>query len=315
VLLFTGFLIDGIVHFGSTGSMVKEENYFMASTKNRQINPKHQAILDYFYVILGAFLIGLAFNLFLLPNDVASGGVAGISIIIDELFGIEPAFVQWGLNVPLFLAGVLILGANFGLKSLVGTIALPFFVYLTKDISPATDNALLASIFGGMGVGLGLGVVFKGRASTGGIDVAAQILHKFTGITLGLCIAIFDGSVVLTSAFVFDVEKALYALIGLFATSRTIDVVQVGLKTSKNVMIISNKVEEMRKAIFENIDRGVTIINGEGGYTGEERNIIMCVVDQKEFTKLLKTVHIVDTKAFVIAMSAAEVLGEGFKTK
>ncbi|WP_102028675.1 YitT family protein [Salirhabdus sp. Marseille-P4669] len=279
------------------------------------LSDKAQVIQDYVYVILGSFFIAFAFNLFLLPNDVASGGVAGISIILDEIFGIEPAFSQWGLNVPLFLAGVIILGANFGIKSLVGTLALPLFVYVTKDFTPATMNPLLGSIFGGMGVGMGLGIVFRGRASTGGIDVAAQILHKYTGISLGLCIAIFDGSIVLTSAFVFNVEQALYALIGLFATSRTIDLIQVGFTTSKNVMIISDKVEEMRKAIFVNIDRGVTILNGEGGYTGEQRSIIMCVVDQKEFTKLTKTVNNVDSKAFVIAMSAAEVLGEGFKSK
>lgn len=285
--------------------------------RNRRepLSNRAQTILDYFYVIIGSFFIAGAFNLFLLPNDIASGGVAGVSIIVDELFGIEPAFTQWGLNIPLFLAGVLILGANFGLKSLVGTLALPFFVYLTRHMDPATLNPLLGSIFGGMGVGLGLGIVFRGRASTGGMDVAAQILHKFTGISLGLCIAIFDGSIVLASAFVFDVEKALYALIGLYATSRTIDIIQVGFTTSKNVMIISDKVEELRKAIFEEIDRGVTILKGEGGYTGDERKILMCVVDQKEFTKLTNIVNNVDNSAFVIAMSAAEVLGEGFKTK
>jgi uncharacterized membrane-anchored protein YitT (DUF2179 family) len=285
----------------------------LRKNKREPISEKAQIIMDYIYVIVGAFFIAFSFNLFLLPNEVASGGVAGISTLTAALFNWEPAYVQGGLNVPLFLAGVIILGANFGVKSLVGTLVLPLFVYLTKDFEPATLNPLLASVFGGIGVGTGLGIVFRGRASTGGIDVAAQILHKFTGISLGLCIAIFDGTIVLTSAFVFSVEQALYALIGLFVTSRTIDIIQVGFKTSKNVMIISNKVEEMRKAIFENVDRGVTLLNGEGGYTGDQRNIIMCVIDQKEFTKLTKTVNTVDTKAFVIAMSAAEVLGEGFK--
>ncbi|MBB6453611.1 uncharacterized membrane-anchored protein YitT (DUF2179 family) [Salirhabdus euzebyi] len=287
-------------------------------TKNGRRQPlsdKTQLIIDYFFVIVGAFFIAFAFNLFLLPNDIASGGVAGISTITDEVFGWEPAFVQGFLNVPLFISGVLILGVNFGLKSFIGTLALPFFVYLTKDFDPATNNALLASIFGGIGVGTGLGIVFKGRASTGGIDVAAQILHKFSGISLGLCIAIIDGMIVFTSAFVFSVEQALYALIGLFVTSRTIDIIQVGFNTSKNVMIITDCVESMRKAIFDEVDRGVTILNGEGGYTRESRNIIMCVVDQKEFTKLTKTVNKVDSKAFVIAMAAAEVLGEGFKKK
>ncbi|TCT18751.1 uncharacterized membrane-anchored protein YitT (DUF2179 family) [Melghiribacillus thermohalophilus] len=287
----------------------------MMKKYRREPMPKKMRIaLEYVYVILGSFFIAFAFNLFLLPNDIASGGVAGISTITKDVFGWEPAFVQAGLNIPLFIAGIVILGANFGLKSFIGTIALPFFVYLTKDFAPATFNPLLASIFGGMGVGIGLGVVFKGRASTGGIDVAAQILHKFTNLSLGLCIAIIDGAIVTTSAFVFNIEQALYALIGLFVTSKTIDLVQVGFNTSKNVMIITDYVEEVQKAILTDVDRGVTVLSGVGGYTNESRNVIMCVVDKNEFTKLTQIVKNIDPKAFVVAMTAAEVLGEGFNS-
>lgn len=270
-------------------------------------------LIEYMFVIIGSAFVATAFNIFLLPNEIASGGVAGISTILKGLFNWDPAYVQWALNIPLFISGVLILGKNFGMKSLVGTIALPFFVKLTSGIEPATDNALLAAIFGGMGVGLGLGIVFRGRASTGGVDLLAQILHKYTHIPLGLCIALVDGLIVLTAAIVFDVEKGLFALIGLFATSRTIDVVQVGFNRSKNVMIISQEVEKVRLGIFHEIDRGATVLNGVGGYTNEDRNIIMCVVEQSEFTKLTQTVKRIDPSAFVIAMDAAEVLGEGFK--
>ncbi|QHS23274.1 YitT family protein [Virgibacillus sp. MSP4-1] len=281
--------------------------------EKRENNHMQFVALEYLYVIFGSFFVAIGFNLFLLPNGVASGGVSGISTLTDELFGWEPAFVQGFLNVPLFIAGVAILGANFGLKSFLGTIMLPIFVYLTREWDPATLNPLLASVFGGILVGAGLGIVFRGRASTGGTDVAAAILHKFTGISLGICMAFIDGLIVTSAAFVFNLEHSLYALVGLFMTSRTIDIIQVGFTTSKNVMIITDNLEEMRKTIFEEIDRGVTILRGEGGYTRENRNIMMCVVDQKEFTKLTKTVNKVDSEAFVIAMSAAEVLGEGFK--
>lgn len=287
----------------------------MMKKYKREPMPKPMRLtLDYFYVILGSFFIAFAFNLFLLPNNIASGGVAGISTITKEVFGWEPAFVQAGLNIPLFLAGIVILGANFGLKSFIGTLALPFFVYVTKDFEPATFNPLLASIFGGIGVGTGLGIVFKGRASTGGIDVAAQILHKFTSLSLGLSIAIIDGTIVTTSAFVFSIEQALYALIGLFVTSKTIDLIQVGFNTSKNVMIITNHVDEVQKAILKDVDRGVTVLNGVGGYTKESRNVIMCVVEKSEFTKLTQIVKNIDPKAFVVAMTAAEVFGEGFNS-
>ncbi|SDK04364.1 YitT family protein [Sediminibacillus albus] len=271
-------------------------------------------IIEYSLVIIGSFFVALSFNVFLLPHDVASGGVAGISTITKELFGWEPSIVQWALNVPLFIAGVIILGKNFGAKSLVGTIMLPFFVFLTREWPAATPDPLLGAIFGGMGVGLGLGIVFRGKASTGGIDLAAQILHKYTHLPLGICLPIFDGMIVLTATFVFSVEEGLYALIGLFVTSRTIDFVQVGMNTSKNVLIITEQVEEVRAALLQDVDRGVTVLNGTGGYTDEERRIVMCVVAQNEFTKLTQMVKRIDPHAFVVAMNATEVLGEGFKT-
>ncbi|MGI8315514.1 YitT family protein [Halobacillus mangrovi] len=276
--------------------------------------PLMKHMIEYGLVILGSFFVALAFNVFLLPNNIASGGVAGISTITKGVFGWEPGIVQWVLNIPLFITGVLILGKNFGIKSFVGTLVLPMFVLLTSDLDAATPDPLLGAIFGGMGVGLGLGIVFRGRASTGGIDLAAQVLHKFTHLPLGISVALLDGMIVLTSAVVFSLEEGLYALIGLFATSRTIDFVQVGLNTSKNVMIITEYVDDVRDAIFEEIDRGVTVLSGAGGYTDRERRVVMCVVQQNEFIKLTQTVKMVDPGAFVVAMNATEVLGEGFKT-
>ncbi len=287
----------------------------MAKKYRREpVPPALRHTMDYGLVILGSFFVAIAFNLFLLPNNVASGGVAGISTITKGVFGWEPGVVQWVLNIPLFIMGWLILGKNFGVKSLVGTVVLPFFVLLTSSMDAATPDPLLGAIFGGMGVGLGLGIVFRGRASTGGIDLAAQVIHKFTHLPLGICVAMLDGLIVITSAFVFSLEEGLYALIGLFVTSRTIDFVQVGLNTSKNVMIITEEVDEVRDEIFRQIDRGVTVLSGAGGYTERERRVVMCVVQQNEFIKLTQTVKIVDPGAFVVAMNATEVLGEGFKT-
>jgi uncharacterized membrane-anchored protein YitT (DUF2179 family) len=269
--------------------------------------------IELMYILAGSAIVALAFNLFLLPNRVASGGVSGISTILDALFGWEPAYVQWAFNIPLFIAGVILLGKQFGIKTLIGTVFLPFVVFLSNDMEPATHDPLLGALFGGIGVGLGLGLVFRGKASTGGTDLAAQIIHKYIGLSLGLCVAIIDGLIVLAAAIVFDLERGLYALIGLYVTSKTIDLVQIGIRRSKNVLIISQKEEEICQAILNDIDRGVTRLPGVGGYTETERPVLMVVVDQSEFTKLKQTVKSIDPTAFVIVMDATDVLGEGFK--
>ncbi|MED4461215.1 YitT family protein [Metabacillus fastidiosus] len=276
-------------------------------------NPLFQKIIELIFILIGSAIVALAFNLFLLPNRVASGGVSGISTIMDAMFGFEPAYVQWALNIPLFIAGVIFLGKQFGLKTLVGTIFLPFIVYLSKDMDPITKDPLLGALFGGIGIGLGLGIVFRGKASTGGTDLAAQIIHKFTGLTLGICVAIIDGLIVLAAAIVFDIEGGLYALIALYVTSKTIDVVQIGFSRSKMTMIITNKEKEVQHAILHELDRGVTRLSAYGGFTNNERPVLICVVGQTEFTKLKELIKSIDSEAFVTVMDASEVVGEGFK--
>jgi len=278
-----------------------------------QINPKIGITFEYILVLIGAGIIGMVFNVFLLPNQIASGGVSGISTILKSTLGWEPAYVQWAFNIPLFISGVVFLGKQFGAKTLVGTIFLPFMVYLTKNLDPWTHNALLGALFGGIGVGLGLGIVFRGSASTGGTDLAAQIIHKYAGFTLGTCVVLIDGLIVLTAAICFNIEKGLYALIALYVTSKTIDLVQVGFGRTKMAMIITSKQEEVREGILNKIDRGVTKLSAYGGFTDHERPVLMCVVDQTEFTKLKQLVKTLDPSAFVVVMDAAEVLGEGFK--
>ncbi len=270
---------------------------------------------EYIYVLIGSAIVALSFNLFLLPNNIASGGVSGISTITANLFHWEPAFVQWAFNIPLFIAGVILLGKNFGIKTLVGTVFLPFVVFLSKDMEPWTTQPLLAALYGGIGIGLGIGIVFKGKASTGGTDLAAQIITKYTGMSLGKSVALIDGVIVITAAAVFSIEQGLYALLALFVTSKTIDIVQVGFGSSKMALIITDKQAEVREGILTKIDRGVTKLTAHGGYTDFERPILMCVVDQAQFTKLKLLVQTIDPSAFVIVMDASEVHGRGFSAK
>lgn len=276
------------------------------------LSPRIRSLFSYISIFIGAFLIALSFNLFLLPNRIASGGVSGISIILNTLTHIPPAFTQWALNIPLFIAGVMVLGKHFGFKTAVGSIVLPLFVLLTAHLDPPTNDPLLASLYGGFGVGTGLGLVFRGRGSTGGMDVAAQIIHRIFGMRLGLAIATLDGLVILSAGMFISLENALYSLIGLFATSKTIDLIQTGLQTSKAAFIISKDPDRVSGVILHELDRGLTKLSGVGGYTGDTRPVLLVVVGQNEVMRLKALVREADPDAFVIISNAAEVLGEGF---
>ncbi|GLF88991.1 UPF0750 membrane protein YvjA [Bacillus safensis] len=267
---------------------------------------------NYLFILIGSAIVAIGFNTLLLPNQIAAGGVSGISTIMQS-FGFEAAYVQWGLNIPLFIAGFYLLGGTFGVKTLVGSIFLPLMVFVTRHIAPVTHEALLAAIFGGVVIGIGIGLVFLGNGSTGGTALAAKIINKYTGLTLGTCLAMMDGLIVLAAMTVFGIEEGLYAVIGVFISSKTIDVVQAGFSHSKMAMIITGHEDEVRQAVFDQIDRGVTKISAVGGYTDHDRPILMCVVGQTQFTKLKQVVKAIDASAFVIVMDAKEVLGEGFK--
>ncbi|MGG4554851.1 YitT family protein [Paenibacillus humicus] len=268
--------------------------------------------LDTFMILIGAFITAMAFNLFLLPNHIASGGVSGLSIIAKSLFNIEPAFTQWALNIPLFAAGYLLLGRYYALRSLLGTVVLPLFVFLTKDWTAPTTDPLLASLYGGIGVGLGLGLVFRGRGSTGGLSIAAQIIQKYSGLSLSLCVVLMDGLVIVLAGIVLSPERALYALIGLYITGKFIDVVELGFNYTKVAYIIADKTDEIADAVLHHLDRGLTKLSAQGGYTGDDRTVLMVVVGQSEVTSLKTLVQTIEPTAFVIITNAHEVLGEGF---
>ncbi|WP_048601358.1 YitT family protein [Rubeoparvulum massiliense] len=272
-----------------------------------------QKLKEYLYITAGAFLVALAFNLFLIPARIASGGVSGLSIILFDMTGIRPAYIQWGLNIPLFIAGVLILGKQFGIKTLYGTLVLPFFVFLTDQMVPLSHDPLLSALFGGLGVGAGIGLVFRGKASTGGTDLAAQMIHKYTHWSLGNIVMMIDGMIVATAFFYYNPEQALYALVALFVTGRTINLINVGGDFSTLALIITRETRSVQHAILTEVNRGVTRISAFGGYTEEARPILMCVVDQQELTHLKDVVRTHDPDAFVIVTSANEVLGQGFQ--
>lgn len=277
-------------------------------------SPSMQALWNLTQVIVGSAILALSFNVFLLPHGIAAGGVSGISILVERTLNIPPAITQWALNIPLFLLALWMLGKNFAAKTIFGSIIFPFFVLITDQIPSLTSNSILAAIYGGIGVGLGLAIVFRGGGSTGGLDLAAQILHRYTGLPYNLAVVCFDGAVITAAAIIISPELSLYALISLFITSKTIDFVQNGLQLSKVALIISDQTEKVEEAILHELDRGFTRLNGQGGYTGSHRNVLMVVVSQREVSKLKQSVALHDPDAFVIISNSAEVLGKGFKS-
>ncbi len=288
-----------------------------ASKRRREpiipINGPLRQTVDTIFIIAGSFIMALAFNLFFLPNHIASGGVSGLSVLVQAWLGIEPAFTQWALNIPLLFLAFWLIGREYGVRSLLGSMVLPLFVYLTKDWVIPLSNPLLASIYGGIGVGVGMGLVYRGRGSTGGLSIVAQLLHKYSGLAFSLCIVILDAIVISSAAMVLSLEQALYALIGLYVTGKVIDAIELGFSFTKVAYIISDHTEPITKAILEDLDRGLTKLTAQGGYTGEHRTVLMVVVGQSEIPRLKTVVQSVDPDAFVIIHNAHEVLGEGFR--
>lgn len=272
-----------------------------------------KAWLDLFSVTLGSFIIAAAFNLFLLDFHIAFGGVGGISVLTEEAFGWRPAYTQGVLNLLILLSGFLTLGKRFGMKSVYGSFVLPLFVYLTEGLPEVTSEPFLAAVFGGVGAGLGLGVVFRSRASTGGTDLVAQIIHRFTGLSLGFGVFLIDAAIVLTAGFVFGPETALISLMTLFIVGRTIDAVQVGWRSARISLILTKRERAVKEMILYKLDRGVTVVPAFGGYTAKERSILLCVIHSREISKLKDLIRPIDPDAFVIVAEASDVLGEGFK--
>lgn len=268
--------------------------------------------IDILSIVVGSFIAALSFNAFLMPNLIVSGGISGVSTITKSVFSWDPSIVQLVSNIPLLLICFIFLGKEVGYKSILGSLILPSFIGMLDFIKPWTDTPLLAALFGGILTGIGLGIVFRAKASTGGTAIIARMIHEYIKLPLGMSVALIDGLVIVCALIVFDGEVVMYSIISLFIISRTIDIVQVGFNHSKTVMIISEYPSEVKQAIFNTVNRGVTNWSIKGGYGNSDKQMLMCVVAEQEFTFLKDAVLDVDENAFVVVMSASEVWGRGF---
>ncbi|HZJ57971.1 MAG TPA: YitT family protein [Clostridia bacterium] len=275
---------------------------------------KRSAYSDYIFITLGTLVTGLAFNLFLIPHRIAPGGISGIATIIYYITkGRIPVGISMlGLNIPLFIIGIREMGRGFGLKTLISTILLSLFIDILK-VPSVTDEPILASIYGGVVMGVGLGMVFRGNATTGGTDLFAKIIHKhFHFIGVGWVLFVVDSLVVLGAAVAFGPTLALYALVSLYLGTKLIDLILEGIHTAKAFILISDRSVEIAQRIMEDLDRGVTLLQGKGAYTMDEKDVILCVTDRVQVTKLKEIIGEIDPAAFVLVADVREVMGEGF---
>ena len=277
---------------------------------------------DYFNITVGSFLVAVGVVYFVNPAKIASGGVSGIATMVYHTLGWNPGYVIFGLSIPLFVVGTLIFGKRYGFKSLVGTVLLSAFTTILVDISGGDGfmdysepvSVWLSALFGGVIMGAGIGFTMKGGANTGGTDIVAQIMHKYTPMSLGTCLTIVDAAIIAASVFVFGVVSALYAVTTVYICGVTIDKVALPLRanTAKVVFIISEKHEEISQFILKDLNHGATLLDGKGVYTGNDRPTLMTVVSNQNLSALTAKVKQIDEKAFMIIQNAHSVLGEGF---
>lgn len=275
-----------------------------------------KTVYNYVEITLGSLLTAVGLVVFLIPNKIAAGGISGLATILHYIFDWRVGRMILLINVPLFLIGLRSLGTKFGIRTLYGILALSISTDVLEGYCaqfPAlTTDPLLAAIYGGGIVGLGLGLVIRAEGTTGGTDLVAQILSKYTSVSVGKGLLIIDFCVIAAAAIAFNAEIALYALISLFITSRVIDLVQEGFNISKATFIISDNSDQIRKAIINQLNRGVTILEGRGGFTCHDKEILLSIINRTEISDVKRIVHEIDDDAFVIITEAHEVLGEGF---
>ncbi len=270
-------------------------------------------VADWGRILAGLILGAFAYRLFLVPNEVAPGGFTGIGQILNALFGWNVGTVALVLNVPLFALSMRSMGLRFGLRSLFASAALSMLIdYL--PFGALTDDKLLAAVFGGVLGGAGFGLIMLGDATTGGSDMLGMLIHKkLKVVKVSAAVFMVDALVIVAAGMVFDVQGALLALISTYIMARVLDRVLEGPNMAKAYFIISRKAEEIAGAILKSMDRGVTSLAGRGMYTGEERTVLLCVINRRETLRLRTLVSGIDPCAFMIATDVREALGEGFQ--
>ncbi len=278
------------------------------------LNKVKTSIINGIYVLIGVVLITVSINSFFLKLKIAPGGVSGLATVIHYLTDISVGTVVFVLNIPLFIAGFLAFGKKFSIKTLIATALLSVLLDNTLFLPQITDDMLLASVFGGMIMGCGMALVFKGGATTGGTDIAAKVVNKyFPSFNISEQLFCIDGLVVVFAMVVFrDFDIGLYSIITIWLSAKIIDIVFEGVGFAKAMFIISDSGEEIGDRILDEVGRGVTGLDGEGLYLKNNKKVLLTVVDRMQIPTIKRIAKEIDKSAFIIITDVREALGEGF---
>lgn len=287
-------------------------------------------IKNIFLIILGTLISAVAFVGFLAPNKITAGGVSGIAITVYHLFDIQMGWIILVLNIPLFIIGIKFLGRMYGIRTLIGIVLVSLFVDLLDGkyfsfirLETPEIDMIISAIFGGVLLGIGIGIVFRAKGSGGGTDIIAQVLGKHTSFTPGTVFMIVDFFIIAISGILLGMQNTsinhvnyweliFYGLISLYISSRVVDTVLQGFSTSKSVQIISDRKNEIIDYIHKKMDRGATLLKAIGTYSKKEKDVIFCVITRKETTELKEFITKIDKNAFMIISDTHQVLGYGF---
>ncbi|QFG01271.1 YitT family protein [Psychrobacillus glaciei] len=266
-------------------------------------------------IAVGAILMAVGLELFLVPNLILDGGVVGVSIILSHLTGLRLGVFIFILNIPFFFLGYKQIGKTFALSTLFGITVLSIFTSLLHKVDPVTTDLLLSTVFGGIVLGIGVGLVIRNGGSLDGSEILAILFNKALPFSVGEIIMIINLVIFSVAGFVFTWEQAMYSFLAYFIAFKTIDIVIQGLDESKSVYIISDYIEDIGDTIMDRLGRGVTYLHGEGAFTGDNKKVIFTVITRLEEAKLKTIVEEIDDHAFLAVGNIAEVRGGRFKKK
>ncbi len=268
--------------------------------------------MNFLFIVVGSLLYALGLNAFIVGNHLAEGGFVGLSIVALYKLHIPLGVSYFILNIPVVLLGWRFFGKYFVAKTFLGIVLVSVFSLLTQHFTQPTHDRLLAALYGGVICGLGLGLIFRTGATTGGTDILARVAHHLYGFSMGRLLFAVDVIVIIIVAVVIGKETAMYSLVALFVASRVVDFVIEGVSSSRAAFIISDHWVAIVKAIQDELGRGTTLLSGQGGFTGADKQVVYCVVSRNEVVRLQQLVRQLDDQAFVVLNEVHDVLGEGF---